>query len=280
MIAPRWLWLSALTALGCPAPEAPRTGTPPVPPPPPPTAPAAPSAAPEPELPAAFAERADERAAMVREIAGEGVSDPRVLAALKKVPRHAFVAPVLADFAYVGRALPIGSGQTISEPYLVAYMTQAVLPARTDKCLEIGTGSGYQAAVLSELCAKTYSIEYVPELADAAKATLRSLGYGPERLELRTGDGFGGWPEAAPFDAIVVTAAPEKIPQPLLDQLALGGRLVAPVGAEGEIQKLERWLRIQVGRGAQAFRIERSLDVQFVPFLGPKARENPARRMH
>lgn len=216
----------------------------------------------------AFAERTDERARLVRQIASDGVENPRVLSAMRKVPRHAFVSDAVGPMAYADRPLPIGSGQTISQPFIVAYMTEAVAPTARDRCLEIGTGSGYQAAVLAELCRKTYSIEYIPELAETAKTTLRALGYAADRLELRTGDGYAGWPEAAPFDVIVVTAAPARVPQPLLDQLAVGGRLVIPVGSASEVQALERWKRRAPGSGQAAFERERLLDVRFVPFLG------------
>jgi protein-L-isoaspartate(D-aspartate) O-methyltransferase len=202
---------------------------------------------------------------MVREIEARGITEPRVLAALRRVPRHRFVPASVEGAAYSDRPLPIGWGQTISQPYIVAAMTEAVLPAPSDRCLEIGTGSGYQAAVLAELCQKTYSIEYLPELAAFAKKNLKSLG---DRLELRLGDGFVGWPEAAPFDVIVVTAAPEKVPPPLLDQLALGGRLVIPVGPKDAIQELSLYIRRTPGREPSAFEVRQLASVRFVPFLG------------
>lgn len=219
--------------------------------------------------PAAFRERVQERERMVRDdIAGRDVSDPRVLAAMRKVPRHAFVPEGYRDLAYADRPLPIGSGQTISQPYIVAFMTGAARPRSSDKCLEIGTGSGYQAAVLAELCDQTYSIEYLPEVARQGERNLRSLGYGPDRVELRVGDGYRGWPEVAPFDVIVVTAAPERVPRPLLEQLAPGGRLVIPVGPTGGVQELERWTRVGAGQGDDAFDRDRLTSVRFVPFLG------------
>lgn len=214
-----------------------------------------------------------EREQMVRDtIEARGVRDARVLAAVRKVPRHAFVPPPFTKRAYTDQPLPIGWDQTISQPYIVAFMTEAVKPEPKDRCLEIGTGSGYQAAVLAELCRRTWSIEYLPELADQAKKTLRALGYDDDRVRLRTGDGYVGWPEAEPFDVVVVTAAPEKVPQPLLDQLAVGGRLVIPVGPHAEAQALERWTRRAAGKGPNAFDRERLLDVRFVPFLGDGGR--------
>ncbi|MCK6534552.1 MAG: protein-L-isoaspartate(D-aspartate) O-methyltransferase [Polyangiaceae bacterium] len=219
--------------------------------------------------PRAFGERVAERDALVRDLARQGVKHERVLAALRRVPRHAFIPDSVKGMAYADQPLPIGSGQTISQPFIVAFMTEAVAPRPTDKCLEIGTGSGYQAAVLAELCERTWSIEYIPELAEQAQKNLAGLGY---RIELRTGDGYVGWPEAEPFDVIVVTAAPQKVPQPLLDQLAVGGRLVIPVGARSEVQVLERWTRTSLGRGANAFIVDRLLDVRFVPFLGDGGR--------
>jgi protein-L-isoaspartate(D-aspartate) O-methyltransferase len=168
--------------------------------------------------------------------------------------------------------LPIGRGQTISQPAVVAVMTAAVAPAKSDRCLEIGTGSGYQAAVLAELCARVYSIEYLAPLAKQAERALRAAGYGPARVALRTGDGYLGWPEAAPFDVVVVTAAPERVPQPLLDQLSVGGRLVIPVGAQGEAQELLLYRRRAAGSGDASFEKRTLMAVRFVPFLGDAGR--------
>lgn len=221
------------------------------------------------EPPAAFhmlGERQNEREHMVREtIAKRGVKDPRVLAAMRRVPRHFFVPESEGGAAYADRPLPIGWGQTISQPYIVAAMTEAVAPAPGERCLEIGTGSGYQAAVLSELCGSVYSIEYHPELAEFAAENLKLFGY---RVELRAGDGYAGWPEAQPFDVIVVTAAPERVPQPLLDQLAIGGRLVIPVGPEGGVQELILYVRRKAGSDPESFERRSLAEVRFVPFLG------------
>jgi protein-L-isoaspartate(D-aspartate) O-methyltransferase len=156
------------------------------------------------------------------------IVDPRVLAAMREVPRHRFVPPEMAAQAYDDTPLPIGYGQTISQPYIVAYMTQALEVRPEHRVLEIGTGSGYQAAVLARIAKEVYTIEIVPELAARAAGILRELGY--DRVHVREGDGYAGWPEHAPFDRVIVTAAPDHIPQPLVDQLAVGGRLVIPVG--------------------------------------------------
>lgn len=220
----------------------------------------------------AFNERRDERARLARHLAERGISDRAVLQAMREVPRHAFVAASWSEDAYADRPLPIGHGQTISQPAVVASMTEAARPRREDKCLEIGTGSGYQAAVLAELCGRVFSIEYLAPLAREAERTLRSLGYGPERIQLRTGDGYVGWPEAAPFQVVIVTAAPEHVPQPLLDQLALGGRLVIPVGPRDEAQQLERHLRVSAGKSALSFEKTTLMAVRFVPFLGEATR--------
>ncbi len=157
-----------------------------------------------------------------------GVDDPRVLAAMQRVPRHLFVPQPLWDQAYNDYPLPIGEDQTISQPYIVALMTEALELQAGDRVLEIGTGSGYQAAVLAELAAKVYSIDRLASLAEKARQVLAELGY--TNFQMRVGDGTQGWPEEAPFDAILVTAGAPQVPRPLVEQLALGGRLVVPVG--------------------------------------------------
>lgn len=220
-------------------------------------------------LPTPFQEHVREREQMVRlTIERRGVVDPRVLAAMRKVPRHAFVPASWVESAYEDRPLPIGSGQTISQPYIVAFMTEAAQPQPTSKCLEVGTGSGYQAAVLAEVCASVHSIEYLADVAAQGAENLRRTGYAPKRVSLRVGDGYAGWPSVAPFDVIVVTAAPEQVPRPLLDQLAVGGRLVVPVGPQHAAQELERWTRLRPGSAGDAFKRETLMGVRFVPFLG------------
>lgn len=164
------------------------------------------------------------------------IQDPRVLTAMETVRRHEFVPADMLDQAYSDYPLPIGYGQTISQPYIVAVMTQLLEMKPNAKVLEIGTGSGYQAAVLAELTDRVYSIEIVPQLAERARAAFDRLGY--QRIHTRTGDGYWGWPEEAPFDAIMVTAAPDHVPQPLLEQLVDGGRMVIPVGPPGGYQSL------------------------------------------
>jgi protein-L-isoaspartate(D-aspartate) O-methyltransferase len=163
-----------------------------------------------------------------QQIRARGVVDPRVLAAVRQVPRHLFIPPHLWDQAYNDYPLPIGADQTISQPYIVALMTEILEVRETDRILEIGTGSGYQAAILAELAAQVFSIDRMGDLASQAKAMLDSLGY--KNVQVRVGDGTLGWPEEAPFDGIIVTAGAPKVPRPLTEQLALGGRLVIPVG--------------------------------------------------
>jgi protein-L-isoaspartate(D-aspartate) O-methyltransferase len=180
---------------------------------------------------------AAQRERMVREqIESLGVHNPDVLRALRSTPRHLFVPQTLRDEAYTDHALPIGGGQTISQPYIVGLMTELLEPTRRDRVLEIGTGSGYQAAILSPLVAHVYTIEIVVELAQSARQRLASLGY--TNVTVRQGDGYLGWPEQAPFDRIVLTAAPPELPPALLSQLKPGGRLVAPVGADPLAQSL------------------------------------------
>ena len=209
-------------------------------------------------------ELASRRRAMVdSQIEARDVRQRRVLDAMRRVQRHRFVPPALIERAYDDTPLPIGYDQTISQPYIVAYMTEALEVERRHKVLEIGTGSGYQAAVLGELAGSVYTIEIVPQLAQQATATVKSLGYA--NVHVRAGDGFGGWPEQAPFDRIMVTAAPKEIPQPLLDQLAPQGRLVIPVGEQGAPQ----WLTI-VDRTATGIVQRRTLAVRFVPFTRAK----------
>jgi protein-L-isoaspartate(D-aspartate) O-methyltransferase len=209
---------------------------------------------------AASGDEAALRERMVRtQIEARGVTDGRVLAAMRKVPRHDFVPARMVGEAYLDRPLPIGHGQTISQPYIVALMSEAAAVKPDAKVLEVGTGSGYQAAILAELTKDVYTIEIVEPLARQAEATLRRLGY--DRVHVRHGDGYRGWPEVAPFDAIVVTAAPDRVPAPLREQLAAGGRLVIPVGRG--IQWLEVHRRTEKG-----FEVERIAPVRFVPMTG------------
>lgn len=163
-----------------------------------------------------------------RQLIPRGINDPRVLAAMAKVPREEFVAPESRTASYEDGPLPIGYDQTISQPYVVAFMTEQLRPQPGDRVLEVGTGSGYQAAILAELVSDVYSIEIVEPLAKNAENTLQRLGY--KNVHVKVGDGYKGWPESGPFDAIIVTCAPDKVPQPLVDQLKEDGRMVIPVG--------------------------------------------------
>ena len=200
------------------------------------------------------------REQMVRQqIAARGVRDQRVLAAMRKIPRHLFVPLQMQPFAYLDSPLPIGHEQTISQPYIVGFMTESLELKPENRVLEVGTGSGYQAAVLSLLVSEVYSIEIVAPLAHQAAERLQNLGYA--NVKVRAGDGYQGWPEAAPFEAIIVTAAPDHVPQPLLDQLAPGGRLVLPVGEQ--FQTLTR-----IRRTPKGFKSEELLPVRFVPMTG------------
>ncbi len=199
------------------------------------------------------------REAMVREqIVARGVADPRVLDAMRRIPRERFVNPGWEGRAYDDTPLPIGHGQTISQPYIVAVMSEAAAIGPEDVVLEIGTGSGYQAAVLGRLAREVYTIEIVAALAERSSLLLRELGY--TNVHTRLGDGYAGWPDRAPFDAIVVTAAPPAVPEALKQQLAVGGRMVVPVGTDDQ-----ELLIIQ--RTARGFTERRLMPVRFVPMV-------------
>ncbi len=203
---------------------------------------------------------ARDRAVMVRTLQNYGVRDPRILDAMARVPRHEYIPEkyrALAD-PYGDHPCPIGHDQTISQPFIVAYMTAKIDPKPGDKVLEIGTGSGYQAAILAELGADVYSIEIIPELADQARQVLRKHGY--DGVHVLTGDGYKGWPDHGPFDAIIVTCAPEEVPQALVDQLNEGGRMILPLGAG--FQRLV----ILHKRAGRVQKIE-DLPVRFVPMV-------------
>lgn len=198
------------------------------------------------------------------QIEGRGVTHPAVLAAMRSTPRHRFVPEPLRELAYEDGPLPIGSGQTISQPFIVALMTASIHPTRDMNVLEVGTGSGYQAAVLAACVGEVASIEVVPELGRRAEALLKELGY--RNVHIRIGDGYDGWPERAPFDAVVLTAAPGRVPKPLLDQLRVGGRLVAPVGRNA--QKLVVITKTRTGTTTEVIE-----SVRFVPMTGKAATE-------
>ncbi len=205
------------------------------------------------------------RHAMVeQQIIARGVKDPRVIKAMETVPRHKFLPPEEAPFAYEDEPRPIGQGQTISQPYIVAFMTEQLHLKPTDRVLEIGTGSGYQAAVLAEIADSVFTIEIIPELAQSAAKRLKALGY--DNVVVRQGDGYNGWPEKAPFDAIIVTAAPPKIPPPLLEQLKNDGTMVLPVGKY--VQEL-----VVVKKSATGMAMQNILPVRFVPMTGKVQKE-------
>ena len=206
-------------------------------------------------------ERAAERSAMIAtQIAARDITNRAVLDAMRAVPRHLFVPPAVRDDAYDDRPLPIGHGQTISQPYIVAYMTQALGVARSHRVLEIGTGSGYQAAILSRLASHVWTIEIVPDLGTRAAALLKELGFA--NVTVRVGDGYAGWPEHAPFDRIIVTAAPDHVPQPLVQQLAIGGRMIIPVGPAGGLQEL-----VVIEKTAAGLVEKKTIPVVFVPLI-------------
>jgi protein-L-isoaspartate(D-aspartate) O-methyltransferase len=202
-----------------------------------------------------------DRTRMVNEqIARRGLRDPRLLAAMQAVPRHRFIPSDNLAWAYADGPLPIGHGQTISQPYIVALMTDLLHLSPAAKALEVGAGSGYQAAVLAKMAAEVHTVEFIPELARHAEETLAELGF--SNVHVHCGDGSLGWPEAAPYDGILVAAAAPDVPPPLLDQLAEGGRLVLPVGSRG-FQELQVWER----RGG-TLHSERGIPVAFVPLRG------------
>lgn len=204
----------------------------------------------------------DARKRMVSiQIEARGIDDKAVLGAMRRVPRHHFVPQKYLEQAYADHPLPIGYGQTISQPYIVALMTEILELSPDDQVLEIGTGSGYQAAVLAELNVEVYSVEIIPELAAQAEERLESLGY--TNVQVANADGYFGWEDFAPYDAIIVTAAPDHLPQPLINQLSEGGRLVIPIGPIGAVQTL--WLFEKVGGELQAMNLG---PVRFVPLTG------------
>jgi protein-L-isoaspartate(D-aspartate) O-methyltransferase len=206
----------------------------------------------------AVSDFAAQRQQMVqKQLMPRGIKDQRVLDAMAKVPREEFVAPESRALSYEDGPLPIGSGQTISQPYIVAFMTEQLRPKPSDRVLEVGTGSGYQAAILAELVSEIYSIEIVEPLAKNAETTLQRLGY--KNVHLKIGDGYKGWPETAPYDAIIVTCAPDKVPQPLVDQLKDGGRMVIPVG-----DRLAQQLYLLEKKNGQ-LKQSATLPVRFVP---------------
>ncbi len=201
-----------------------------------------------------------ERREMVeQQIRARGIEDESVLEAMMKVPRHKFVPENLAKESYIDSPLPIGLNQTISQPFIVAYMTEAADISKKDKVLEIGTGSGYQAAILGELAKEVYTIEIIPELAELSTQVLQQLGY--KNVFVKTGNGYLGIPEQAPFDAIIVTAAPDEVPQALVDQLAVDGKMVIPVGTENQ----EMLIIKKTKKGVTE---KRTMKVRFVPMTG------------
>lgn len=208
-----------------------------------------------------------QREQMVRDqLQARDIKDPRVLAAMLKVPRHEFVPRSIIGSAYDDSALPLMLGQTISQPYIVGYMTQALKLGDAERVLEIGTGSGYQAAVLAEIAREVYTVEILPELSSHAKEILTRLGY--VNIRFKVGDGYGGWPEYAPFDAIIVTAAPEHVPQPLIDQLKPGGKMIIPVGRfEQDLELLEK--------NASGVTRHSTIPVRFVPMTGKAEQGSP-----
>ncbi len=223
-----------------------------------------------PALPGETPQQTQARQRMIdRDLRARGIQDPRVLQAMARVPRHRFVPEDQIPYAYEDRPLPIGHGQTISQPYIVAFMTELAQPRPESKALDIGTGSGYQAAILAELCKEVYSIEIIDALAEEAKKRLEELGY--KNVTVRSGDGYLGWPEKAPFDLIIVAAAPDHVPKPLVEQLAPGGRLVIPVGRHWWSQEL----RVIEKQPDGTIRERSVASVAFVPMTGKAQQPQP-----
>jgi len=218
------------------------------------------SCKPQPSTEAEFAAARKQMVERQLSVPGMDIKNPRVLKAMATVPRHEFVPESLRKYAYGDGPLPIGYGQTISQPFIVAFMTEHLDPKPTDRVLEIGTGSGYQAAVLSMLAGEVYTIEIVEPLAKQAAAVLKRLGY--NNVKVLAGDGYKGWPEHAPFDAIIVTCAPDQVPQPLVDQLKDGGRMIIPVGPAGNQQLY------LLRKNGQKIEKQAVLPVSFVPMTG------------
>ena len=204
------------------------------------------------------------------DLAARNIVDPNVLEVMGRIPRHLFVHGNLKSWAYSDNPLPIGFGQTISQPYIVALMTQSIRPVEGDRVLEVGTGSGYQAAVLAELVSEVYSVEIIPELASRANTTLKGLGYG--NVHVMNADGYFGWGEHAPYDAIVITAAVDHIPPHLIEQLAEGGNLILPLGSTRYVQTLTLVTKNNEGDVTTHY----ITGVRFVPFTGEAERRNAA----
>jgi protein-L-isoaspartate(D-aspartate) O-methyltransferase len=214
------------------------------------------------QKPTSVSDFAAERERMVQQqLKPRGINDGRVLAAMAKVPREEFIPPQSREASYEDGPLSIGYGQTISQPYIVAFMTEQLRPKPNDRVLEVGTGSGYQAAILGELVAEVYTIEIIEPLTRTAEATLQRLGY--KNVHVKAGDGYKGWPENSPFDAIIVTCAPDHVPQPLIDQLKEGGRMIIPVG--GSFGNQELYLLEKQNGQLQRRAV---LPVRFVPMTG------------
>lgn len=211
---------------------------------------------------------------VIRQIAGRGIHDPNVLAAMRVVPREAFVAEEYADFAYDDGPLPILEGQTISQPYVVAYMIQELQIGPADKVLEVGTGSGYAAAVISRIAAEVYTVERYANLVTFARQNLEILGY--ENVHVHLGDGTLGWPEHAPYDAIIVAAGGPDVPEALKEQMAIGGRLIMPVGSEQRSQRLIKATR----KTEEDYALRTLSHVRFVPLIGEQGWEKEARKWY